>query len=124
MPIERIFTRPLPIAAGDAIDIARQIANGLAPSTVQDRVILKEGVHKLSETIVMREELEVLEDGTGVYRRLPSKERMKMVVEGGLKVISFHMPHDRTLIILRGPGINPDGNIIGVLVYRDDKKIA
>ena len=119
MAIERIYTRSLPVATVDVIDVAKKIVDGLTPSVIEDRILLKGGVYKISDSPLIREELEVLDDGSGVYRRIPSRQRLRALGLNAGKGISYHLPHDKNLIVLRGPGVNPDGNIIGVLVYRN-----
>lgn len=122
MSIEHIQTRPIPIAEGDVVDVARKIAQGLVPSAVVNRTTLTRGAHTLSDTLTTKEEVEVLDDGSGVYRFMPSRQRLRT---HGLKAgrgMSYHLPHDRSVIVLRGPGSGADGNIIGVLVHREGVK--
>lgn len=123
MSIEHIQTRPIPVAEVDAVDVARKIAQGLVPSAVINRTTLTRGAHTLSDTPTTRQEVEVLDDGSGVYRFMPSRQRLRTL--GLLKAgrgKGYHLPHDRSLIVLRGPGSGFQGNIVGVLVHREDTK--
>lgn len=122
MSIEYIQTRPIPVAEVDAVDVARKIAQGLVPSMVANRTTLTRGAHTLSDTPTIKEEVEVFDDGSGVYRLMPSRQRLRAL---GLKAgrgMGYHLPHDRSIIVLRGPGSGFQGNIVGVLVHREDTK--
>lgn len=102
--------------------LLKKIAEGLVPSVVANRTTLTRGPHTLSDTPTIKEEIEVLDDGSGVYRLMPSRQRLRAL---GLKAgrgASYHLPHDREIVALRGPGSGTQGNIVGVLVYREGSK--
>ncbi|MEK7551122.1 MAG: hypothetical protein AAB532_00785 [Patescibacteria group bacterium] len=123
MSIEYIQTRPIPVGESDVVDVAKKIAQGLAPSVVANRAMFQEGkVYKISETPALREEIEVLDDGTAVYRLMPSRQRLRSLGLRAGRGMAYHLPHDRTVIALRGPGVGANGNIIGVLVHRNGVK--
>ncbi len=121
MPIERYFLRPMPVPTEDAIKVAQQIMAGDYQSAVIRREILTEGVHPITRSAMMVEELEAMEDGTCVFRHVPTKEVIKRpnVSDHLLRAISYHIPHDRRLIVFRGVDPTDRGNMIGFIVYRD-----